>query len=314
MRRRLHGRVHRLIVGSRPRGPDALERRPDSARRTKLFVVTVATACALCACPARDPLAAHHLAAAGDTAGLQRLLRAGYPIDARSSDGVTALMIAASYDRADTLRFLLSAGGDPLAVDEDGKTALQLAAMFGASPRVLQVLLDAGLPIDGVDRSGRTPLGLAAMADHIEPARYLLSQGGDPHGARGQRRTPLLLAASHGAHMTTLLLGADPGGWAPDELRAPLIRAAAFDRADTIEVLLEAGAPIDGQDDRTGGTALHAAAGANAWNAIRSLLDGGADPQVRDRKGQTPIELAREMGDTEAARLLESEGPRPTKH
>jgi len=259
-------------------------------------------------CTPRDPLWFHRLAADGDVPGIERALRRGADVDDRSGEGLTPLMLAATYDHADAARVLLSAGTDPRAVDYEGSTALHWAAMGGVSPEMVQALLDAGVPIDAVADDGATPLTLAAMAGYTETMRCLLSHGANCHGPPGERRTPLLSAARHSADTTMLLLGADPGGWAPQELAAPFRRAATFDRADTIEALLRAGAPIDSQDGPTGGTALHAAVGENACNAIRVLLDHNADTQVRDRKGRTPLDLAKEIGSTEAAELLEARG------
>lgn len=45
----------------------------------------------------------------------------------RNEDGVTPLHIAAAWDRAPVVRMLLSYGGDPFVVDEDGKNAFHYA-------------------------------------------------------------------------------------------------------------------------------------------------------------------------------------------
>jgi ankyrin repeat protein len=52
---------------------------------------------------------------------------AGQGLNARSSDGKTALHCAVLYDEPDNLRALLVAGADPTIVDNDGRTSRQCA-------------------------------------------------------------------------------------------------------------------------------------------------------------------------------------------
>ena len=62
---------------------------------------------------------------------LAALLRGGAAVDAVSSDGVTALMMAAYNGRAECARLLLEAGADVAQVDEFGRTADSLAEEKG---------------------------------------------------------------------------------------------------------------------------------------------------------------------------------------
>jgi hypothetical protein len=55
---------------------------------------------------------------------------------------------------------------------------------------------------------------------------------------------------------------------------------------------------------------LHAAAWRGDAAAIRTLLAGGANPNGRDGRGRTPLQLARSRGFVEMVRLLESAGAR----
>ncbi|MEQ1709784.1 MAG: quinoprotein dehydrogenase-associated putative ABC transporter substrate-binding protein [Hyphomicrobium sp.] len=57
----------------------------------------------------------------------QLLLDRGAPVDAVSSEGVTALMIAAGHNNAPMIGLLLRAGADPKRAARDGRTALDIA-------------------------------------------------------------------------------------------------------------------------------------------------------------------------------------------
>ena len=89
--------------------------------------------------------------------------------------------------------------------------------------------------------------------------------------------------------------GADPnavfncGAWT-----RPLSIAARQDNAEAVRALLEAGANVNAQDDE-GDTALHdAARHARSDATMRALLDGGADALLRNASGKLAWELAQD--------------------
>ena len=65
------------------------------------------------------------------------------PIDARDSDGRTALMLAVLQGRLDTVVALLGRGADPNVADTSGVTPLQ-AARAQHQPEMVDALLRAG--------------------------------------------------------------------------------------------------------------------------------------------------------------------------
>lgn len=80
-----------------------------------------------------------------------------------------------------------------------------------------------------------------------------------------------------------------------------------------IRDLVAAGIPVDSRNDR-GRTPLHDAA-EGAWGnstAVRTLLALGANPDIADPGGSTPLMLAAARGETECVRLLLEAGADPT--
>ena len=106
-------------------------------------------------------------ARAGDVETLERLLSAGYDIDAKDEHGQTALMIAARDGRTSVAQFLVGHGAD---LDHTAKfrlTALMLAVING-QVAIVRALVDAGadLTVRGSGAPGfhdKTALDLAVV-------------------------------------------------------------------------------------------------------------------------------------------------------
>jgi uncharacterized protein len=93
----------------------------------------------------------------------------------------------------------------------------------------------------------------------------------------------------------------------------PLHLAAYFGKADAVRVLLDAGADPDATG--TGwmiGTALHSAVSARHPSVVASLLDAGADPNARQSGGWTPLHGAAHNGDPTTTEVLLAHRADPT--
>ena len=112
-----------------------------------------------------------------------------------------------------------------------------------------------------------------------------------------------LAAAGHRVELTQLLLasGADPNANANHRGSSPLHYAAdgyviepAWDGSEqvaTIACLIDAGANINLQD-KNGATPLHRAVRTRCAAAVRFLLRAGSDPFLQNKSGSTPFHLA----------------------
>jgi uncharacterized protein len=110
------------------------------------------------------------------------------------------------------------------------------------------------------------------------------------------------------------LLGADPQAI---RRRTPegftvLGLAAFLGGPEAVRILLERGADADDDaDNRFGVRPVHAAAAAHDHETMRLLLEAGADPNQRQRGGFTPLHEAAHADDVEMARLLLDHGADP---
>jgi RNA polymerase sigma-70 factor (ECF subfamily) len=120
--------------------------------------------------------------------------------------------------------------------------------------------------------------------------------------------TPSLLEA----HESWDLGDALAAGLAPARQGSPLLRAAEFGRHQVVEVLLNAGAAVDGSCGcPTGESPLWAAAQAGHRDVVERLLASGADASRPAANGVTPLMIAAMRGDQGIAAVLRKAGAVP---
>jgi TPR repeat protein len=169
---------------------------------------------------------------------------------------------------------------------------LARAAGEGNASLVRQLVArDPGLARASFEGSPSGPVGNAAKGGHAETLRILLEAGADPRERDDRGRTPLHVAET--AEIAGLLL--DHG--VPPDVRSSEGETPLMTRTGTPSVvlrLLKAGAQPNLRDG-DGRTALqHATSsvGMEHLESIAALCAYGADPLVRNEKGETAGALA----------------------
>jgi hypothetical protein len=125
--------------------------------------------------------------AARDAKAIASLLNdAPWLVDARGSDGLSALHRAAYLGDAAQARQLVDAGAGLDMLSVEGLTPLHFAARSPAGARdVMQVLLESGASADRQSPQGRTPLHFALLELSGDPLRsaveMLVASGADPY-------------------------------------------------------------------------------------------------------------------------------------
>ena len=203
----------------------------------------------------------------------------------------------------------------PALSDSTQDQALIAAAERGDTA-ALQRLLGEGAGVGARDGRGRTALLAATHVDRVEAARLLIAAGADVNAKDAIEDSPFLYAGAEGRDdilKMTLAAGADLastnryGGTA-------LIPAAHHGHVETVKILLATAIDRD-HVNKLGWTALLEAVilgdgGARHTEIVRLLVAAGANVNLRDRDGMTPLAHARRRGFAAMARILENAGGR----
>ena len=113
----------------------------------------------------------HEAAQKNDTASAAELLRRGADKDALDDDGISALMVAAYACSTDVAKLLVEGGADMEATDVGGYTALMHAAQSG-STAVAKLLVQSGADMEAKAADGATAAVIAR--DAKEPNIFAL--------------------------------------------------------------------------------------------------------------------------------------------
>ncbi|SPO06411.1 uncharacterized protein DNG_09100 [Cephalotrichum gorgonifer] len=239
--------------------------------------------------------------------------------------GDTALFKACQGDDAETVRILLQAGADPhieckSEVDEFAgvgggwgrnagsyltclyklcSPARRFGAQVGAEIQreIFSMLVQAGADIHGGGPSGDTPLHSAASTSAIL-TRLLLDAGANPNAVNSFGAAPLHLVTSEES-LVALVEGSSGVDLNPRDAegRTPLLRLLELPSESIVLKFLEY-MPDCNVIDNAGDGALHTLLRKSTSPAIvKALLEAGADPNLKNSKGLTPILTIRQHSD-----------------
>ena len=243
-------------------------------------------------------------------------LEAGADVNTPDRTGDTPLHTAAQVGRLpEVILALVNAGADVHARRSDGSTPLHVALARGGSPEVVEALVAAGADVNARDNTGNTPLHGFGWSSDPAVARRLLELGADPNARNNAGRVAYPASCENWNTVSFTRIASAPEAAAcvaegrdvnaRDGLgNTPLHYAIESNALRLAELLLASGADPDIANHQ-GASPLHLAA---VYNTVRVqlLLDAGADTDLRDGSGATPLHAAE--GNPEISGLLLAAG------
>ncbi len=260
----------------------------------------------------RTPL--HSAARYGASSAARFLLDQGADVNVKDESGNTPLHLASIFRHHETVDLLIQHKADVNTLNAQGQTPLHLASLYG-NPESINLLLAGGAKIDIRDADGNTPLHIAVLYRHPENLDEILKFNPDIDAINTEGCTPLHLAVRRpdNAKAVELLLqqGADLSITDPTGRNALLVSVSSHQK-EYVELLVSKGIDINSRDN-DGNTALHYPLINVLENKlylpyskeiVKTLVQVGADPQIRNKQGKSPMDLAVESGEDELIDLL----------
>jgi len=204
----------------------------------------------------------------------------------------------------------------PTPVDRAAYTGLFAAADAGDAA-VIARLAASGSKVDARDDHGRTPLHVATYARKPDAMRALVKAGADPNAYESDRYDIVTIAAV-ADDVPTLEVALALGGSARNVTSrydgTALIAAAHLGHDGVVRTLIKAGAPLD-HVNNLGWTAVIESivlgdGGPRHVATLKALVEAGANVNLADRNGATPLALAKARGYGAMTALLEAKGAR----
>ena len=304
----------------------------------KTYLITLAVFCSFLALPShglsQEPpeKTIWDAASDGDVEAIEAHIAAETDLNEQHNRGYAPLHYGVMKTRTEVVALLLEAGADPDVVNKQSKTPLDLA-ISGSKDEIIDLLLEAGAaveaPVDSIyflawnnevigvklhiyagtdidqaDEFGNIPLLLAVEQGHIGVAELLIQheanlEVGDQHGF-----TPLIMSAElNHPELLQILLDAGADIEAEDKAeRTALDWAIIMQSAEAEEILRENDAPSGAEKS------FIAAIQTNNIDAVKALLEMGADVNEPAYTTKTPLHYASHSRNKDILNLMLSEG------
>jgi ankyrin repeat protein len=181
----------------------------------------------------------------------------------------------------------------------------------------IEARIAAGENKEALDARRRTPLHVAVYRKQHDAARALIRLGADPNKLEIDRYDIITIAAV--ANDLPMLKVALEGGGNPKAVTSlydgtALIAAAHLGHAEIVRTLIAAHAPLDHVNNLQWTALIESIVlgdgGNNHTETLRALVDGGANVNIPDGRGATPLTLARSRGHRDMVGILEKAGAR----
>lgn len=236
-----------------------------------------------------------------DPAILSLLVENKADINARNKEGLTPLSTAVKTDRENHIEFYVKNGADINAYDMNKNSPLTMA--LSKNIRIIKSLV-TNANVNSLDSKGNTPLHTAVLKGApLEAVAYIASICMDIDARNADGNTALYLAIEKRRRdIGELLIGMNADIFASNTKNYSPLRLAFTEGKDSADWIITSKTitAVDGSKN----TALHYAAEWGLEDSISTLIEKGADVNVKNANGETPLINAVKTDNTAAIDLL----------
>lgn len=234
------------------------------------------------------------------------LIKKGVRLEAKTENGETPLALAVAEYNVSGAKLLIENGADVHSRDFDGNTLLHRSVKVSSGIVLAQILLDAGADVNATGNDGATPLNLACTKNYEAFVDLFLKHEADVLATDGQGLMPLHAAAAvNGVPIAKTLLAAGASVNVTDARgMTPLHIATAKGHYHMTRKLLSWGAGVNAADN-SGNTPLHHGIQGMGKKVVRVLLERGANPHLRNKKGRRAEDLAYDVRNMRDFKLIQ---------
>ncbi|XP_015176425.1 PREDICTED: ankyrin repeat and death domain-containing protein 1A-like isoform X2 [Polistes dominula] len=220
-------------------------------------------------------------------------------VDSRNNYGRAPIHWAASKGNTEIIEMLIKAKCDIEVKDKFGMRPLHMAAWYGHEDAV-KILINAGANVFAVNKKQYTLLMCGARGNNVNVVKYLAeaveSLNGDATDYTGATALHHAAVAGHSGVISAIcnipkteLNATDQKG------QTPMHCACTEENLEAVKALIELGANVNAQDN-DGNTPLHVATRMRQIEMVQLLLKVGANIDLTDQMGFTPLHLAANHG------------------
>jgi hypothetical protein len=210
----------------------------------------------------------------------------------KDSTKSTFLHTAAWFTKKNLIKFLLSSGANPNAINTSGNTPLHLLCEKANEPGVLemiQIFLEFGGNLNLPDKNGKTPMD-KAKAKGVD---LINMPQGDESDLRHQREKKQQRSASSDTSQRVESVRATIVRLLADVQAVPQNEAAIIGQLEENRALAGVASLLQDKSwGPDGSTLLHVAAHRGLAKLVKALLGSQADPNVQDNAGNNALHVA----------------------
>lgn len=226
---------------------------------------------------------------------VKSLLIQGAEVDHVNAMGLTALQYACNHSSKEMITLFISQGANWAVIDEENGFSLLHTAASKGYFWLVKLLIEKGLDVNARDKQGNGPLFRAGNKHEI--GTFLIENGADPKMENDHGISPFNSKAAAFDYIK------DPKK--KDEGQRSDNIFEAIEKKDLTSIALLTAKKCDfNQFNEEGKTPLICAVENNYAEIILLLVKNGANPNLTDRDGNTPLSLARQLGHKKIEEIL----------